>query len=129
MSKNTQFGHSFKRQINRFLKKKFAELGKINERFLFEMIFGICKSGDVKISNIGRALNEKCRLAHTIKRLYNRLNSNDYSATINSATLQGYPNVTDDTIFALDFSDICKPYAQKMEYLSDIRDGDKGNGP
>ncbi len=126
MNKNNQFGHSFKRQIRRFINKKLVGLGKVSERFIFEMIFGICKSCDVKISNIGRALNEKCKLSHTLKRLYNRLNSCNYADTINAATLRGYPKATDETIFALDFSDICKPFAKKMEYLSDVRDGDKG---
>lgn len=126
MSKNTQFGHGFKRQIQRFIAKKISGLGKISERFIYEMVFGMCKSGDIKISNIARSLDEKGPLRYTLKRLYNRLNSQDYSDVLNTAVLHDYNDVNKDTVWALDFSDIIKPYAQKMEHLSYVRDADKG---
>lgn len=97
MCKNTQFGHGFKRQIKRFIAKKLAKLGKVSERFIYEMVFGMCKSGDIKISNIARSLEEKGPLRYTLKRLYNRLNSQDYSEVLNTAVLHDYKDVNKDT--------------------------------
>ena len=43
------------------------------QKLAFDMVFGISISGDSKISNIARALEEACDLRHTVKHLYNRL--------------------------------------------------------
>ena len=127
MSKNTQFGHRVKKQIHRYLTRKLPGLKKPDQKLAFDMVFGISKSGDSKISNIARALEEPCELRHTVKRLYNRLNATDYSEMLEAATLAEYPHdFTEETTIALDFSDITKPYAEKMENLATVRDGDKG---
>jgi uncharacterized protein YifE (UPF0438 family) len=125
MNKNS-IGHNLKRQIKRYIEKKMQDFAKSKGRFLFDMIFGIVKSGDCKISNIGRALNEKKDLCHTIKRLYNNVNNYDYCSEIENALISSYQEFSSSTILSLDFSDITKPYAQKMENLSTVRDGDKG---
>ena len=127
MSKNTQFGHRIKRQIHRYLTRKLPGLKKPDFKLAFDMVFGISKSGDSKISNIARALEESCDLRHTVKRLYNHINATDYSGMIEKVTLAEYPHVfTEETTIALDFSDLTKPYAEKMENLATVRDGDKG---
>ena len=124
MNKNS-FGHNLKRQIKRYIDKKLHDFTKTKGRFIFDMIFGILKSCDCKISNIGRALNEKKDLCHTIKRLYNNVNSYDYSSEIENALISSYQEFSSSTILSLDFSDITKPYAQSMENLSTVRDGAK----
>lgn len=127
MSKNTQFGHRIKKQIHRYLTRKLPGMNKTDQKLAFEMVFGISKSGNSKISNIARALEEPCDLRHTVKRLYNRLNATDYSEMLEKATLTEYPhNFSESTTIALDFSDITKPYAEKMENLTPVLDGDKG---
>ena len=127
MSKNTQFGHRIKKQIHRYLTRKLPGLKKPDLKLVFEMVFGISKSGDSKVSNIARALEEPCDLRHTVKRLYNRLNATDYSEMLEKATFTEYPHdFSESTTIALDFSDITKPYAEKMENLATVRDGDKG---
>ena len=127
MNENTQFGHRIKKQIHRYLTRKLPRLKKPDQKLAFDMVFGISKSGDSKISNIARALEEPCDLRHTLKRLYNRLNATDYSEMLEKATLAEYPyDFTDETTIALDFSDLTKPYAEKMENLATVRDGDKG---
>jgi hypothetical protein len=127
MSKNTQFGHRIKKQIYRYINRKFPGLKKPDLKLVFDMVFGISKSGDSKISNIARALDESCDLRHTVKRLYTNLNAKDYSEMLEVTTVAEYPNnFTEDTTIALDFSDISKPYAEKMDNLTTVRDGDKG---
>jgi hypothetical protein len=46
MSKNTQFGHRIKKQIHRYLTRKLPGLKKPDQKLVFEMVFGISKSGD-----------------------------------------------------------------------------------
>ncbi len=125
MSKNS-LGYNVKRQLKRYINKHLPGLSKSHERFAFDMAFGIAKSGDSKVSNVGRALEEKQDLSSTVKRLYNNLNSYDYTTKIENTILSSHPDFSDDTIIALDYSDITKPYAKKMEFLSRVRDGDKG---
>ena len=127
MSKNTQFGHRIKKQIHRYITRKLPGLKKPDFKLVFDMVFGISKSGDCKISNIARALEEPGELRHTVKRLYTNLNDKDYSEMLEEATLAEYPqSFTGKTTIALDFSDISKPYAEKMDNLSTVRDGDTG---
>ena len=127
MNKNTQFGHRIKKQMHRYITRKLTGLKKPDLKLVFDMVFGISKSGDSKISNIARALDESCDLCHTVKRLYTYLNTKDYSEMLEAATLSEYPHdFTEETTIALDFSDITKPYAEKMENLAIVRDGDKG---
>ena len=127
MNKNTQFGHRIKKQIHRYITRKLPGLKKPDLKLAFDMVFGISKSGDSKISNIARALEEPCDLRHTVKRLYNRLNATDYSEILEKATLAEYPyDFTEETTIALDFSDLSKPYAEKMDNLAIVRNGDTG---
>jgi Transposase DDE domain len=128
MEKNIQKGTRIKAQLHKYIDRIVPDLGKVRNKFLFEMTFGILKSGDVKISNIARSLEEPKALDDTIKRLYNNNSSHDYSTIINDASASSYHCAfNDDTIIAIDHTDIRKPYAEKMENLTIVRDGDKGD--
>jgi hypothetical protein len=128
MQKNIQKGTRIKAQLHKFIDRIAPDLGKVRNRFLFEMTFGILKSGDVKVSNIARSLEEPKALDDTIKRLYNNNSSHDYSSVINDASASSYHcDFNDDTVIAIDHTDIRKPYAQKMENIGIVRDGDKGD--
>ena len=73
-------------------------------KLAFDMVFGISISGDSKISNIARALEEACDLRHTVKHLYNRLNTTDYSEKLEKATLAEYHHdFTEETTIFLCF--------------------------
>ena len=127
MKKDKQLGYNIKRQMLKTVENQFASLTKTSRRFVFDMLFGLIKSGDCKITNIGRCLKESMDLKQTVKRLYLQLNSTDFTDKIDEVTIKSYPKPVDDnTVFALDFTDITKPYAKKMEHLSMVRDGDKG---
>lgn len=128
MQKNIQKGRRIKVQLHKFIDRIVPDLGKVGNKFLFEMTFGILKSGDVKVSNIARSLEEPKALDDTIKRLYNNNSSHDYSSVINDASASSYHcDFNDDTIIAIDHTDIRKPYAEKMENIGIVRDGDKGD--
>ena len=78
MNKNS-LGHNIKRQLKRYLDRILPEFSKPKQRFIYDMVFGITKSGDCKVSSIGRALDEQQELCHTIKRWYNNINSHNFN--------------------------------------------------
>jgi uncharacterized protein YifE (UPF0438 family) len=127
MEKNIQRGRRIKEQLGKYITRVLPDSGKIGNRFIHEMSYGILKSGDVKTTTIARALDENIDISDTVKRLYNNNSARDYSKTIENAMTTSYPRAFDkDTVVAIDHSDLTKPYAKKMENLSIVRDGDKG---
>lgn len=120
-------GHKVKKQLKRYLDKTLPPMGKVAQKAIYDLSFGILKSGDVKVTNIARALDEPCDLKHTVKRLNDRLGTDNYVATVESAVADQYPKAFDDnTVVAIDTTDTTKRYARKMENLSKVRDGDTG---
>jgi hypothetical protein len=91
------------------------------------MLFGIQSSQDVKLSNIGRCLQEKIPLIRTEKRLSRNLKSAALEKELTPQLVRlGSSRIQPNTVLALDLSDVRKEYAQKMEYLATVRDGSTG---
>lgn len=101
-------------------------------RLIKEILYGIQATKDVKLSNIGRSLNEEQPLIKTEDRLSRNLDDVDLTERINGEISRlGGSKVLEDMVIALDPGDIRKRYARKMEYLCGIRDGSEnevGNG-
>lgn len=98
------------------------------KKFLYEMIFGLCASGSVLLTEVGRKLPANISLHAVEKRLSRRLGSDRWDA---EAMLERYVQwaarfVKSDTVLALDTSDIRKAYAEKMECLGKVHDGSTG---
>ena len=64
-----------KAQLTKFSSELCAGLSKPLGRFVSQMLFGIQSSQDVKLSNIGRSLQEETSLIRTEKRLSRNLMS------------------------------------------------------
>jgi hypothetical protein len=91
------------------------------------MLFGIQSSQDVKLSNIGRALGEAIPLIRTEKRLSRNLKHAELEAALTTQLVEmASARIQQDTVLALDLSDIRKEYAQKMEHLATVWDGSSG---
>ena len=91
------------------------------------MVYGIQASKDVKLSNIGRALQEDIALIKTEERLSRNLSNEDMTDHINGQILRlADDKITDDMVIAIDPGDIMKPYAKAMENLCGIWDGSEG---
>ena len=91
------------------------------------MLYGICASKDVKLSNISRALQDKIPLIKTEDRLSRNLAKKDYSEQIMDALLPvAAKKVEKNMVIAIDPGDVMKPYAQKMAYLCNIYDASQG---
>lgn len=103
------------------LSKSFC---KTEKRFIHEMVYGIQARQSVRLSEIARSLNETIQLKKTIERLSSRLSRKGMAEEIIESVIQhGKSRIKDNTLLILDPTDITKPYAEKMEYLADVRDG------
>jgi hypothetical protein len=124
MSMIHQIGYKLLAQIRNFSGELSENMGKIPSRFVMEMIFGILSSGSVKLTEISRKLEERISLHKTHDRLCRNLNSPLLETEIEIQILHKASNhIRSDSLIIIDPSDIVKPYAKKMEYLTQVRDG------
>ena len=104
-----------------------AGLSKPAARIVAEALYGIAARGSVRLSEIGRALEETVPLAKTETRLSRNLGREELRRQVGGAVLgEGSARIAKRTLLVLDISDIAKPYAEKMEYLARVRDGSSG---
>jgi hypothetical protein len=116
-----------KAQLTKFSSELCEGLTKPLAGFVSQMLFGIQSSQDVKLSNIGRALQEKIPLIRTEKRLSRNLKSAELEKELTPQLVRmGSSRIQPNTVLALDLSDVRKEYAQKMENLAMVRDGSTG---
>ena len=114
-------------QLRRFLGELLPHFSKPKTAFLGDMIYGLMAGGDVKLSEICRA----CRPTITMKKAGDRLCMHLGDASI-EGTLHEFiakkvaSRVKKDTLIIVDPSDIQKPYARQMDFLSKVWDGSKG---
>lgn len=127
MSNDNKIGIKIKEQIEIFSKKITSNLFKPKKKFVSQVIFGIQASRDVKLSNISRSLNEGIKLIKVENRLSRQMQQEDLTAEINKELIkEGAKRIGKETVLAIDLSDINKPFAKKMEYLTDVWNGSEG---
>ena len=115
------------RHLAEFSGKLSFGLSKPAQRFVDEALYGIAARGSVRLSEIGRALEETIPLIKTETRLSRNLGREELREHLGGAVLQeGSARIRERTLLVLDLSDIAKPYAEKMEYLARVRDGSTG---
>jgi len=119
-----QVGHKLREQIHHFSGKLCFGFGKVASRFVEEMIYGIQARGSVRLSEIGRALDEKITLKKLVDRLSRNLDGAGLSNVISESVMdEGSLRIRKNTLLIVDPSDLTKKYAKKMEHLSMVRDG------
>jgi hypothetical protein len=124
---NSKIAGKIKGQITRFAHKISGGYKKPLRKWMVQMLYGIQASKDVKLSNIARSLNEEIPLIKTETRLSRNLGRMDLTESINGRLIaEGGKRIQQETVIALDLSDLDKPYAEKMEYLALVRDGSTG---
>jgi len=127
MEDNSKISGKIKFQITRFGHRISGGQKKPVRRWMLQMLYGIQASKDVKLSNIARSLNEEISLIKTETRLSRNLGGRDLTGSINGKLIEeGSRRIQQETVIALDLSDLDKPYAEKMEYLAWVRDGSTG---
>ena len=126
MDSNSLLRSRFKAQVNKFSGIITKGLGKVRSRLVRDMLYGIQASKDVKLSNISRSLNESIELIKTEDRLSRNLASEDLTSYINDEICRlASGKINDEMVLAIDPGDIRKPYAEAMQWLCRVRDGDK----
>jgi len=124
---NSKIAGRIKAQITRFGHKVSGGYKKPLRKWIVQMLYGIQASKDVKLFNIARGLNEEIPLIKTEARLSRNLGKMDLTEPINGKLIaEGGRRIQQETVIALDISDLDKPYAEKMEYLALVRDGSTG---
>ncbi len=127
MEHHSKSAGKIKGQISRFGQKISWGYKRPVRKWMIQMLYGIQASKDVKLSNIARSLNEEIALIKTESRLSRNLGRLDLTESINrKLTGEGSKRIQQETVIALDLSDLDKPYAEKMEYLALVRDGSTG---
>ena len=127
MEHNSKIAGKIKGQITRFSHKISGDFRKPTRKWLIQMLYGIQASKDVKLSNIARSLNEEIPLIKTETRLSRNLGRVDLTESINGKLVaEGGKRIGQETVIAVDLSDLDKPYAEKMQYLAWVRDGSTG---
>lgn len=119
----------FKMQVNKFSGNISKNLGKVQKKFIKEIIYGIQASKDVKLSNISRALKEDIPLIKTEDRLSRNLGKEDLTEELNHQIMRLADDKINETmVIAIDPGDMMKPYAKAMEHLCGIYDGSEHEG-
>lgn len=128
MGNDTKTSYKIKEKITEFSQSISQDFKKPCRKFIRQIVFGIQAAKDVKISNISRTLNEDIPLIKTENRLSRHLSKYNFSEAIEKRILEkaGW-RVGEETVLALDLSDIRKEFARKMEYLAKVYDGSTGD--
>lgn len=91
------------------------------------MIYGLCASQSVMLSEISHVLNEDIPLIKTENRLCRNLGKPELCPHLQRALAsEQSPYIKQDSLLVLGLSDISKKYAQHMQYLRKVRDGSEG---
>ena len=113
-----------------------AGLGKVDGRFVADMVVGILRSDSVRLTRIAAALGEPIPLHATHKRLSRNLGKARIGEIVGANLLAaGARLIGAEALLILDVSDLAKPYARKMEHarggyrVCDVLGWDFGGGP
>ncbi len=115
-------------ELHSLVEQIAGDQGTPAKKFIYEMIFGLCASGSVLLTEVGRKLPADISLHAVEKRLSRQLGSDRWEE---DSLLEQYVQwaarwIKPSTVLALDISDIRKAYAVKMECLGQVHDGSTG---
>jgi len=109
-----QIGRKLRQQIHYFSGELCKGMGSVASRFVEEAVFGISASGSVRLTEIGRALEEKIDLHATHKRLSRNLADESLEHSIGANVLKlGSKHINENTLLIVDPSDIQKNTPRK----------------
>lgn len=117
-----------KNKILDFCVKISENIWKVEAKFSLDMIFWLISWWNILLSEIWRNLKEKIDIHQTEKRLSRNLNNfkEDYINEIKDNLLIYNKNqITKETVLTLDWWDINKSWALKMENLKKVHDWSK----
>lgn len=114
-------------QLKRFLGELLPHFSKPKTAFLGDMFYGLMAGGDVKLSEICRAYRPTITMKKAGDRLCMHLGDERIERTLHEFIAKKVARrVKSNTLIIVDPSDIQKPYATQMDFLSKVWDGSKG---
>ena len=114
-------------QIVHFSGELSKGLSKTAKRFVGEMVYGIQARQSVLLTEVARALEEPIAMKKSHERLGRQLAREGLSEVLaNNLLARASKQIREDTLLIIEPTDISKKYAQKMQYLSKVRDGSTG---
>ena len=114
-------------EIKKFSRKTTKGFTKPARKWIGEMTYGVLKSKDIKLTNVGRAIRDDIDLKYTVKRLSRNIVKKDVSDQIIDSYLPvACKKVKEKTVLSLDLSDISKKEAKKMDNLCKPWNGSEG---
>ncbi len=126
MVNRSQTAFKVREQLVRFLGIFSPHFSAPVMTFMGDIVYGLQASKDVKLSCIGRGLDEGIELKKTEERLSRHLGKKGIDESIGRAIAhEGAKHIGKDTLVVIDPTDIRKLYARKMPYLATIRDGSR----
>lgn len=113
--------------ISQFSGELSHGLDKTAGRFVKEGIYGILSSESVLLTEMGRCLEGDVSLKKIEERFCRQIGKEQLSYELHSSLLtKAESKIKEDTLIIVDISDVQKRYAQKMEYVTEVRDGSEG---
>ena len=101
-------------------------LGKVDQKFVENMLSGIHQSASINLTEISKSLEEKIALHATHKRLSRKLNNPNLADTLSKRLLKlSSQALSHDTQLIVHTYEIHKKYANKMEYFPTPVNGTK----
>ena len=92
-----------------------------------EVLVGIQARGSLRLSEIGRALDEPIGLKKVIERVGRHLKRAEVREQVRKNLFElGARKVSEETLLVVDVADLSKPHARRMEHLATVRDGSSG---
>jgi hypothetical protein len=102
-------------------------LPKTAQRFVGEMIYGIQARHSVMLTEIARCLEAPTTIKKTEEQMSRQLAREGLGKVVQDDPLaKAAKQIKDDTLLTIDWSDITKNYAKKMQYWATVRDGSEG---
>ena len=121
--------HKTRTLLQEFLAPMQAQVDKPRKRFLAQVIRGILFSGTLVVMELCRWVRDDCSdRFHQDKRLLHHLISprGDLTKAVTAYRQSMARWIAADTPLIIDLTDLAKPRARKMKYLSLVRDGSEG---
>ena len=123
----SHLANKLRNKITKFSGILSQDLDKTAQRFVREAVYGIMASQSVMLTEIGRQLESTVPLKKIEERFSRQLIKSRIWDRLHQRILSlASSRVKDRTLLILDLSDLKKKYAEKMEYLAQVRDGSEG---
>lgn len=114
-------------KLSEFCKRVSKRQTKPVQKFFKDILMGLCGTGSPSLHNIAKMLEDKASTKKTSERLYRNMRREGLAEEIDGTLTELIqPQVTTDTLFIVDDSDIEKPCAKKIEGCQEVHNGSKG---